>query len=650
VFVVWMAIADAFAVNPAKAFWSNFERMDGWVTLIHVFLFFLITGSIFAADRLWRKWWLTFLAISAVVCAYGLLQLAHVFAVHQGGVRLDATFGNSDYLACYMLFAIAISLWQAFETKVKDGAFNWLRYALFVLTAFEVYILFQTATRGAILGFLGAIGLGAVLWMLESGKKGRQMAGLGLVGLLVIIGGFFLVRNTPIIQNDPSLSRLASISLSDPETHTRLTIWHMALEGFMAKPVTGWGQDGFNYVFNQYYEPQLEGQEPWFDRAHNMYLDWLVAGGFPALLLFTALLASAVVALYRSNISRTERIMLLSALAAYCFQGLFVFDNLFSYIPFVAILAIAHGGVSRPIAKLDKVPLLGATDFMTYAVPIGAVALVIIICMVNVPGIRAGSDIITAITPSSDPVGININAFKQAYADGSFANQEITEQLLSYAETTVSDQQVSAADKQTVYTYALQQGQALITAIPKDARIRLEYALALRAGGNYAQALAQIAVAEQLSPNKQGILTEQGIEEWQSGNMQAAADAFNKAYQLDPTFSDIATYAAAGDIITNQIPAGKALLQQYFGTTTVDQDVVLLAYYQVKDFPDLIAVWNQRVIDQSNSASAELGLAAALADAGQIPAARAEIQKAIADHPDAAAEGASMLSQLPGGK
>ncbi|MCX6787595.1 MAG: hypothetical protein NT108_00295, partial [Candidatus Kaiserbacteria bacterium] len=30
-FVVWMFIADAFALNAAKAFWSNFERMEGWV-------------------------------------------------------------------------------------------------------------------------------------------------------------------------------------------------------------------------------------------------------------------------------------------------------------------------------------------------------------------------------------------------------------------------------------------------------------------------------------------------------------------------------------------------------------------------------------------------------------------------------------------
>ncbi len=35
-FVTWMFVADCFAVNVAKAFWSNFERMEGWILLIHL--------------------------------------------------------------------------------------------------------------------------------------------------------------------------------------------------------------------------------------------------------------------------------------------------------------------------------------------------------------------------------------------------------------------------------------------------------------------------------------------------------------------------------------------------------------------------------------------------------------------------------------
>src|SRR6266446_4451520 len=33
-FVLWMALATVFSVDPIKSFWSNFERMDGYITLL----------------------------------------------------------------------------------------------------------------------------------------------------------------------------------------------------------------------------------------------------------------------------------------------------------------------------------------------------------------------------------------------------------------------------------------------------------------------------------------------------------------------------------------------------------------------------------------------------------------------------------------
>jgi O-antigen ligase len=638
-FVLWMAIADAFAVNPAKAFWSNFERMDGWVTLIHVYAFFVVAGAMLGADKLWRRWWFTFLAGATLICLYGAMQVLGVFSIHQGGVRLDATFGNAEYLAAYLLFAIAVSIWQAFEAKEK----KWLRWSLIVLTVLELVILYYTATRGAIIGLIGAAILGSILWMFEAGKKGRRYAAGALIILVIISGTFYLGRNSSFVQHDSTLARIGSISLSDGET--RFTIWHMALEGTMARPITGWGQEGFNYVFNKYYDPTLYGQEQWFDRAHDVFLDWLVAGGFPALLLFLALLGFTVVALYRGNVTRTERVMLLSALAAYAFQGLFVFDNLFTYVPLAAIIAMAHLASSRPYPKLENAAEMTADNFAIMAVPIGVVALVVVLWTVNVPNIRAASDIITAITPAAD-ISTNIAGFKQAYADGSFGNQEITEQLLSFAEQVTQSQQVSNADKQTVFSYAITQTQQLVAQIPNDARIRLEYALALRAGGDYADALVQSGIAEKLSPTKQTIIIEEGVEEWQSGNYPAASADFDRAYQLDTSFQTAAAYDAAGDIVNGNIAQGKAILVQSYGTTTVDQDPILLAYYQAKDFPDFVATWRVRVIDDDYSADAELGLAAALADGGDTAGAKAQIEATIAAHPEAATEGASMLAQI----
>jgi hypothetical protein len=41
-----MALADAFGANPVKSFWSNFERMDGWVTIAHTFVYLVVAASV----------------------------------------------------------------------------------------------------------------------------------------------------------------------------------------------------------------------------------------------------------------------------------------------------------------------------------------------------------------------------------------------------------------------------------------------------------------------------------------------------------------------------------------------------------------------------------------------------------------------------
>src|SRR5271157_4837030 len=53
IFAIVMLVADIFAVNPMKAIWSNYERMDGWVTIIHMFMYFLVLGSMMKAEKIW---------------------------------------------------------------------------------------------------------------------------------------------------------------------------------------------------------------------------------------------------------------------------------------------------------------------------------------------------------------------------------------------------------------------------------------------------------------------------------------------------------------------------------------------------------------------------------------------------------------------
>lgn len=641
IFTAWMFIADVLGVNAHKALWSNYERMDGWVTLAHLFLFFVVAGSVFGADKLWRKWWLTFNSASALVCGYALLQMSHVLAIHQGSTRLDATLGNSEYLAGYMLFCIATTLWLAFDFKEKKE--RWLRYVLFVLAAVQVVVLIGTGTRGTLIGFVVAAGFGVLMWLFMAGKNGRRGAAAALVALVIVVGGFLSIQHQPFITNNPVLSRFSSISISD--LSVRFTIWHMAWEGVQERPVAGWGQEGFNYVFNKFYDPSLYGQEPWFDRVHNLYLDWLIAGGFPALLLFLALFGSAIYALYRGGASRAERILVLSAFVAYGVQGLVVFDNLFTYIPLAALFAFAHASRSRPIAMLENKPEASAS-LGTLVVPITVVALALALWFVNMPGILGGKDLIKALSSTND-VNAEFNYFKQAVADGTFGMQEVREQMLQFASSAVSSQSVPNDMKQTIAAYAADQMKQELVRAPHDARLRTTFAMFYRSVGDYKDALAQSQLALADAPTKQSVLLEMGLEQWQNNDLADARATFDRTYQLDTHYDSAAGYAAAGHIITNDVAGAKALLQAHFGSTLVDQPILVPAYYAIKDWTDLLAELALIAKDKGDATSS-FQLAAAYAESGQKAKAIEVIRATIAAHPDAAAQGNAFITQLGG--
>lgn len=639
-FTTWMAIANFFAVNPHKAFWSNFERMDGWVTLAHLFIFFVVTAAILGADKLWQKWWLTFIGASALVCGYGFLQLFHLAAIHQGSTRLDASLGNSEYLAGYLLFAIAITLWQAFE--MKDKKQKMLRWVLIVLAAVQVVILVGTGTRGTLIGFIVAAGFGTLLWLIEAGKRGRQGAAVALVSLVVLVGGFLSIQHSTFITQNPVLSRFSSLSSKDLEV--RFTIWNMALEGVKERPIVGWGQEGFNYVFNKYYNPSLYGQEPWFDRVHNLYLDWLIAGGIPALLLFLALFASAAFGLYRGSASRPERILLLSAFVAYGVQALVVFDNLFTYVPFAAMLALAHTARSKPIPALEHVPEPSTQTVSSVVVPVAGVALLVVLWVVNMPGIMSGKDLIKALTPSSG-VDAQLAYFKQAAADKGFASQEINEQLLQFAVGSASTANIPNATKMSIASYAVEEMKAEVARAPHDARLRTQLATLYRNIGDYPSALKESAIAVQYAPTKQSILVEQGIEAWQSGDIKTARALFDKLYQLDTRYDQGAVYAAVGRIINGDVAGGKALLKEHFGSEIVGESILIPAYYEIKDWPDLIATLTIYAKNRGDAA-AGFQLAAAYNESGNRMQAIQVIRDTMKAHPEATAQGTSFLKQL----
>ena len=79
--------------------------------------------------------------------------------------------------------------------------------------------------------------------------------------------------------------------------------------------------------------------EPWFDNAHSLFLEWLVAGGFPGLCLGLSLFVMLVQTFGRaSEISLHSRAIMLGLIAAYGFHSLFAVNDLHGSIYFVMLV------------------------------------------------------------------------------------------------------------------------------------------------------------------------------------------------------------------------------------------------------------------------------------------------------------------------
>ena len=467
---------------------------------------------------------------------------------------------------------------------------------------------------------------------------------------MILGGSVYLARDSAVVQGNSALARITSISLADGAT--RFTIWHMALQGALERPVLGWGQEGFNYVFNKYYDPSLYRQEPWFDRAHNAFVDWLTAGGIPAFLLYLSLFGSALMMLWRSSeLSRPERIALTAVLAGYAVHNLFVFDNLYSYIYFFAILALIDSQVARPIEQLEQAPELDAADSLSYALPIATAAALVLIWTVNVPGMQTATKLIHALTPSQAGIGANIAAFEDVAAHPAFAAQEVREQLISFAASVVQSSSATQEEKLRAATLAVNEMQKQVASYPLDAREHLQLSYIYRAVGDGANALKEIqTVTSSLSPKKEQAWIEQGALAWNMGDVKGAQTAFTTAYELGPQFKELAAYAAAGTVAAGDSATAKKILLAAYGTTVADSDVLAVAYYRTKSWSDLIDLWKLRTSRSDAGAQTWFGLAAAYYASGDSTNAIKTINATVARFPDAAASGAEAIKQIQAGK
>lgn len=626
VFVAIVGVADIFSSNPVKSFLSNFERMEGWITLAHLLLYFVVLTSVLRTWSLWKRFFQVSVGVSVVVCLYGFMQLTGSAAIHQSVSRLDASFGNATYLAIYMLFHIFIAVVllvrhlkdsETVDRRDRSRSVNvwykdWVVYLYAVVVIMQATVLFFTATRGSILGLVGGLMISAILVAItEKENKTLRKIFVGvLVAIVALIGLFFLTKNTSFVKNNEVLGRIASISVTDGTTKARFMIWNMAWKGVTQDPkhfVIGWGQESFNYLFSTYYDPGMYGQEQWFDRSHNVVFDWLTAAGMLGLLSYISIFGLTLYTLWRkSSLSLVEKSLITGLLAGYSFHNLFVFDNIVSYIVFFTVLAYVH--TSTKNVESDKSAEIKNTGEIDISFQYAGMILIGIIFIgvfyqYDYKPMAANSALIRALTqtqvvsasstPSIVYTAANVDSFKEAISYDTIGLYEIREQLMENAANSLNTGSDGTV-KQGLVSLAQTEIKRQLAETPNDARYYVLGGSFYQNIGDYKNASDLLVKASELSPRKQSIMFILGSNYFAMKQYTDALETFKKAYELDTSFDEAKKLYALVALYTGQ----EKITNDLLGSGPVMDPRFLAAYKATKQY-DLMLAYLEKNATQS---------------------------------------------------
>ena len=303
IYFLVLSLSTVFSQDIIRSFWGTQERMQGLFSLLHFGFYFLVLST-----TLEKKDFLWLFRVSL-----GVSAVASVWALISGGNRLSGSLGNPGFLAIYLL----LNLFFAIYLFLKDKRFYWrLGYGAFFLLNFTAF--FLTKTRGAWVGLLVGllILLGGKIWSFRGRKR--------LVAILVLVIILLMFLAVFELQKDRFLEG----------SETRVVSWGISWDAFKENPVLGWGPDNYILGFAKHFDPRFTNLEHgllWFDKAHNIFWEYLVTTG---LLGFLAYLSILFVASKRS-------LFIASVLGAYFVANLFWIETTTSLLLFFVLIAFA---------------------------------------------------------------------------------------------------------------------------------------------------------------------------------------------------------------------------------------------------------------------------------------------------------------------
>lgn len=645
IFIAVVFFADLFSPNSYRSFFSNYERMEGFMMVLHLYLYFVMLFSVFTR-RDWLVFFHTTLLASVLISYIAFLQKLGFRVSLQGGFRVDSTIGNPTYLAAYLVF----HLWMLLILMRHYWEKWWLEIIYALIFLFELAIIYFTATRGAILALIatGVLFLAALVIFWPRAFPARLQTRkftAGILALVIVIPIlFWLVRNTEFVQSNQILRRLTNYSFQEDTIQARFRIWGMSWRGFLERPILGWGQENYYLVFQKFYDPWLWSQEPWFDRSHNIFFDWLIHAGILGLLSYLSILGVFFWTLWRgvrkNILPFWQGTVLICMFAAHFLQNIFVFDNLNTYLLFFGFLA--YGG---HLSIVSEDAAARRNKFFTpgrYAKAYGISAFLLVFVLIagiwlHLYPIRESKALIQALQVYQYQGGMDqvIGFFRHALSYNTFGNTEVREQILNIGHGVPGNNRFKPEEQKKFIEFSIEELTKEISRPAKDVKHLLFLGSILNrslgANPEYPQ-LAQRSLEEafHLSPTKQLVAFELAQYYALVGNGDRSTEVLYKTWKGDPSFQEaginlwiMAILAKKVDII-NEV--SRSIKFEKLGEDSLYR--IGQAYQRTEQYEGALPIYAELVRISPKNPKYHATYAALLVNSGRIKEAKVEAETA----------------------
>ncbi len=411
--VALAAILTSFVtLNTITSLYGQYGRFTGLFTTLNFLLWpVIIIYGLNIKDRI------NILRLSVITASlisiYGLFQFFDFFGwnvfefnwTDSPQNRIFATAGHANHLGAYLAINLIFIIYLIREAKNKIG--TQILYALVFALNFAVLI--QTASRGAVLAFLGAILILIIIHFSINYKKSLHFFLQHIITFALVLGTLIVAISAswPTLQQLPLVERTAFNLeyLEQGKSYERLSFWVSSWDMFLQNPLLGTGLATFRDAFSTYRRPDFYVHGPGNaqyiivpEAAHNEYLNILATQGiigFAAYLLLLTTMIFFVGHQLRTKNNQNITLAIVGGLLVYLIQTFFSFGeilNLYIFYTLIGLMAIPESGALqywrfRGVAKqfvtfvvlilitlfiTDGVYLLGKSDYQLKKAQIAA--------------------------------------------------------------------------------------------------------------------------------------------------------------------------------------------------------------------------------------------------------------------------------------